>query len=71
MMGWFVWLGLPLGFVQSTLWNGILTSATALLLWLTAVRLGYSNNIGAILGLLFGLCTHLLGPMPITSLASH
>jgi hypothetical protein len=51
-------LGLPLGLLQGTLlWNGVITALTALLLWLTALRLGYSDRTGATLGLLFGLGT--------------
>ncbi|NJN81602.1 MAG: hypothetical protein HC802_04490 [Caldilineaceae bacterium] len=51
-------LGVSLGMLQGTLlWNGVLTALTAGLLWLTANRLGYGNRVGALLGLLFGLCT--------------
>lgn len=51
-------LGFTVGLLQSTLlWNGIVTAVTAALLWLTAVRLGYRDRAGLVLGLLFGLAT--------------
>ncbi len=51
-------LGLNWGLLQGTLlWNGFLTALTAVLLWLTALRLGYRDRTGMILGLLFGLGT--------------
>jgi hypothetical protein len=54
----FARLGLPWGLLQGTmLWNGVITAATAILLWMTAARLGYNERTGAILGLLFGLGT--------------
>jgi hypothetical protein len=47
-----------IGQLQATLlWNGIVTAATAALLWLTARRLGYGDRTGMALGLLFGLAT--------------
>lgn len=47
-----------IGQLQATLlWNGFVTAATAALLWLTALRLGYSDRTGMALGLLFGLAT--------------
>ncbi|MEZ4865295.1 MAG: hypothetical protein R3C14_28555 [Caldilineaceae bacterium] len=49
---------IAIGMVQGTLlWNGLVTALTAALLWLTVVRLGYSDRTGVVLGLLFGLCT--------------
>lgn len=49
---------IQIGLVQGTLlWTGLLTALTAGLLWLSAVRLGYSDRTGMILGLLFGLGT--------------
>ena len=51
-------LEIGIGLVQGMLlWNGVITALTAALLWLTALRLGYSDRVGLILGLLFGLCT--------------
>ena len=51
-------LEIGIGLVQGTLlWNGVITALTAALLWLTALRLGYSDRVGLLLGLLFGLCT--------------
>ncbi len=51
-------LNVGVGQLQSTLlWNGFVTAATAALLWLTALRLGYSDRSGMVLGLLFGLAT--------------
>lgn len=51
-------LNIGIGQLQATLlWNGIVTAATAALLWLTAQRLGYSERTGMALGLLFGLAT--------------
>ncbi len=51
-------LNVQIGQLQSTLlWSGILTALTAALLWLTALRLGYGDRTGMILGLLFGLAT--------------
>lgn len=47
-----------IGQLQATLlWNGVLTAMTAALLWLTALRLGYGDRTGMVLGLLFGLAT--------------
>lgn len=47
-----------IGQLQATLlWNGIVTAVTAALLWLTALRFGYSDRTGMVLGLLFGLAT--------------
>ena len=47
-----------LGLLQGTLlWNGFVTAATALLLWLTALHLGYGERVGAALALLYGLGT--------------
>ncbi len=51
-------LDIGIGLVQGTLlWNGVITALTAALLWLTALRLGYSDRVGLLLALLFGLCT--------------
>ena len=51
-------LGLKWGLLQGVLlWNGFLTALTAVLLWLTVLRLGYRDRTGMILGLLFGLGT--------------
>jgi hypothetical protein len=51
-------LDVGIGQLQATLlWNGIVTAATAALLWLTARRLGYGDRTGMALGLLFGLAT--------------
>jgi hypothetical protein len=51
-------LDVPVGLLQGTLlWNGFITAFTALLLWATAGRLGYSDRTGAGLALLFGLAT--------------
>ncbi|MEZ4656016.1 MAG: hypothetical protein R2911_00415 [Caldilineaceae bacterium] len=51
-------LGVATPFVQLTLlWNGVITALTAGLLWLTARGLGYAEKVGAMLALLFGLCT--------------
>jgi len=51
-------LDIGIGLVQGTLlWNGLLTALTAALLWLTALRLGYSDRVGGTLALLFGLGT--------------
>lgn len=52
------WTGLPMGILQGVLlWNGLVTGVTAALLWLTAIRLGYSERTGRTLALLFGLST--------------
>lgn len=49
---------IQIGLVQGTLlWNGLLTALTAGLLWLTTVRLGYSDRTGIGISLLFGLGT--------------
>ncbi len=51
-------LNIQLGLLQGALlWNGIVTAFTAGLLWLTAVRLRYSDRTGLRLGLIFGLAT--------------
>lgn len=51
-------LDIGIGLVQGTLlWNGLITAFTAALLWLTALRLGYSDRVGVMLALLFGLGT--------------
>ncbi|MCB0116477.1 MAG: hypothetical protein KDD84_20405, partial [Caldilineaceae bacterium] len=51
-------LGLPWGLLQGALlWNGIVTAATAVLLWSTAVRMGYPDSVGTALALIFGLAT--------------
>lgn len=51
-------LNVRIGQLQSSLlWNGVLTAWTAVLLWLTALRLGYKDRTGMVLGLLFGLAT--------------
>ncbi|MBX2996996.1 MAG: hypothetical protein KF893_00690 [Caldilineaceae bacterium] len=54
----FARLGLPWGLLQGTLlWNGVVTAATAILLWRTSTRLGYDDRVGLILSLTFGLGT--------------
>ena len=51
-------LDISMGLLQGTLlWNGLVTALTAALVWLAAVRLGYDDNTGAALALLFGLGT--------------
>ena len=51
-------LNVAVGQLQGMLlWNGIVTAWTAALLWLTALRLGYRDRTGLMLGLLFGLAT--------------
>lgn len=51
-------LKIGLGLVQGTLlWNGLVTAATAALLWLTARRLRYSDWVGIVLAMLYGLAT--------------
>ncbi|MGL4651819.1 MAG: phospholipid carrier-dependent glycosyltransferase, partial [Caldilineaceae bacterium] len=51
-------LDVQLGMLQGTmLWNGLVTALTAVLLWLTAIRLGYRERTGMALALLFGLAT--------------
>ncbi|MCB9138455.1 MAG: hypothetical protein H6642_08925 [Caldilineaceae bacterium] len=51
-------IGVGLGILQTTLlWNGVVTAATAVLLFLTAVQFGYRNRTGLALGLLYGLAT--------------
>jgi len=51
-------LNVGIGQLQATLlWNGLITAMTAVLLWLTALRLGYNDRTGMVLGLLFGLAT--------------
>jgi hypothetical protein len=58
LIAFFARLGLPWGLLQGTLlWNGVITAATAILLWRTATRLGYDDRTGLILGLTFGLGT--------------
>ncbi|MDQ3249919.1 MAG: hypothetical protein M3Q45_12030, partial [Chloroflexota bacterium] len=58
LLRWVAQWDIHIGLLQGTLlWNGLITAATAGLLWLTAVRLGYRERTGAWLGLLFGLCT--------------
>jgi hypothetical protein len=58
LIAFFARLGLPWGLLQGTLlWNGVITAATAILLWMTATRLGYNDRTGALLGLTFGLGT--------------
>ncbi len=58
LLRWLASWEIRIGLLQGTLlWNGLITAATAGLLWLTAVRLGYRERTGAWLGLLFGLCT--------------
>ncbi len=54
----FAKLNVSLGLLQGTLlWNGLVTALTAALVWLVASQLGYSDRVGALLGLLFGLAT--------------
>lgn len=54
----FALLDMQIGLLQGTLlWNGLVTAATALLLWNTAVRLGYAQAVGCALGVLFGTAT--------------
>ncbi|HXF64467.1 MAG TPA: hypothetical protein VNK95_22745, partial [Caldilineaceae bacterium] len=51
-------LDIEVGLLQGTLlWNGFVTAATAALLWLTGLRLGYRDRTAGLLALLFGLCT--------------
>jgi hypothetical protein len=51
-------LKIQIGLVQGALlWNGLLTAVTAGLLWLTVVRLGYSDRTGIVTALLFALST--------------
>ena len=51
----FAKLNVSLGLLQGTLlWNGLVTALTAALVWLAASQLGYSDRVGALLGLLFG-----------------
>lgn len=51
-------LNIAVGLVQSTLlWNGLITALVGAIVWLSAVRLGYDDRVGAILGLLYGLAT--------------
>jgi hypothetical protein len=51
-------LNIEFGILQGVLlWNGLITAGTALLLWNTATRLGYSTRVGCALGLLFGVGT--------------
>jgi hypothetical protein len=58
LIGLFARLGLPWGLLQGTLlWNGVITAATAILLWMTAARFGYDDRTGAILGFTFGVGT--------------
>ena len=54
----FAHLDISLGLLQGTLlWNGLVTALTAALVWLAAARLGYSDRVGALLSLLFGVAT--------------
>src|SRR5215203_4612463 len=47
-----------LGLLQGVLlWNGFVTAATAILLWMSALKLGYDDRAGAALALIFGLGT--------------
>lgn len=49
---------IEIGLVQGALlWNGFITALTAGLLWLTVVRLGYSDRTGIVSALLFALGT--------------
>lgn len=58
LLRWVALLDIRIGLLQGTLlWNGFITAATAALLWLTALRLGYRDRTGAALALLFGLGT--------------
>jgi hypothetical protein len=58
LLRWLTHLDNQIGLLQGALlWNGVVTALTAALLWLTAIRLGYRDGVGALLGLLFGLCT--------------
>ena len=51
-------LKVGIGQLQGTLlFNAVITALTAGLLWLTALRLGYRDRTGMLLGLLFGLAT--------------
>jgi len=51
-------MDVSLGLLQGTLlWNGFVTALTAALVWLAAVRLGYSDRVGALMALLFGIAT--------------
>lgn len=69
-------LGIQLGLLQGMLlWNGLVTALTAAVIWLTILRLGYTDRVGASLGLLFGLGTiawpyaEQLGSEPLAALA--
>jgi hypothetical protein len=54
----FSFLNIHVGQLQATLlFNAIVTAWTAVLLWLTALRLGYRDRTGMMLGLLFGIAT--------------
>jgi hypothetical protein len=58
LLRWLTHLDNQVGLLQGALlWNGVVTALTAALLWLTTVRLGYRDEVGALLALLFGLCT--------------
>ncbi len=51
-------LNIQVGQLQATLlFNAIVTAWTAVLLWLTALRLGYRDRTAMLLGLLFGIAT--------------
>ena len=51
-------LNIRVGQLQATLlFNAIVTAWTAVLLWLTALRLGYRDRTAMLLGLLFGVAT--------------
>jgi hypothetical protein len=58
LLRWLASANVQIGLLQGALlWNGIVTAWTALLLWQVALRLGYDDRTGVILGLLYGLCT--------------
>lgn len=54
----FRYFNIHVGQLQATLlFNAFVTAATAAVLWLTVLRLGYGDRTGMALGLLFGLAT--------------
>ena len=64
-------LNIAVGLLQSTLlWNGFVTALTAALVWLAAVRLGYSDRVGAALACCLG-SARLLGRTPTSSSVSR
>ncbi len=54
----FSFLNIRVGQLQATLlFNAIVTAWTAVMMWLTALRLGYRDRTAMLLGLLFGIAT--------------